>query len=292
MRIEDISAWEAFQAVAVQGNFSKAAKHLRLGVPQLSKRVSKLEDQLGARLFTRSTRRVALTDEGRSLLPKVTNVLEDLTGLESSFEARQTLSGTIRITAVPFIAHRLLLPAISSFTKLHPNVKFDIDLSEGFVNLLETNRDLALRIHDDPKDTALIYKKLYPNMLTFCASPGYLKKAKAPLKKVSDLKAHDTLVLDIHRKCRFKDGSTVGEFSTSSPIHCDNGWFLTQLALNDFGVLLRARFDVQEYLDKGKLVQVLESHALEPFGHLYAVIPSRRYLSTRVRVFLEFLHRL
>src|SRR5687768_2863253 len=115
MKIEELGLWEAFAGVAKHGNFSRAAGQLRQTVPQLSKRVAKLEEQLGARLFHRTTRVVTLTDEGKALLPKVTAVLEDLAGLESTFAAGQTLSGTVRVACLPFIAQRLLIPALSSF---------------------------------------------------------------------------------------------------------------------------------------------------------------------------------
>jgi len=289
MRIEEISAWEAFHGVAVHGGFSKAARSLRVSVPQLSKRVARLESDLGVRLFKRSTRVVALTDEGKSLFPKVSTVLSDLGDLESSFEAKQALSGVIRVTAVPFLAQRLLIPVFSKFTKAHPNVNFELELSETMVNLVEANMDLALRIHNEPKDTSLVYRKLFPNELILCASPAYLKKAP-PLKRVADLKAHKLLVIDVHRKTRFLSGEgDLGSLAVGANFHCNNGWFMTELALKGFGVLVRSRLDVQEFLEKGTLVQVLEKSPLEPFGNVYAVIPNRKFLAPRVRAFYEML---
>lgn len=290
MRIDEISAWEAFHGVATHGGFSSAARNLRVSVPQLSKRVARLEEDLGVRLFKRSTRVVSLTDEGKSLLPKVTTLLEDIGDLESTFEANRALSGVIRVTAVPFLAQRVLIPVLEKFTKLHPAVKFEIDLSETMVSLVETNVDLALRIHHEPKDTSLVYRKLFANELVLCASPAYLKAAP-PLKKVADLKAHRTLVIDVHKKCRFGSGEVLGDFTAGARFQCSNGWYLTELALRGFGVLARARRDVQAHLEAGALVQVLKSHPLEPFGNVYAVIPSRKFLAPRVRAFYELLLR-
>jgi len=290
MKIDELSLWEAFQGVAIQKSFSKAAKILRVGAPQLSKRINKLESQLGVRLFTRSTRQVALTDEGQSLLPKVNSILEDLQGLETSFESKQRIEGTVRITCVPFIAHRFLLPLLKNFMKRHPDVQIDLELSEGFVNLVESNTDLAIRIDDGPSDSSLVYRKLAPNQLILCASPGYLKKAKAPLQRPSDLKRHDVLMLDVHSGCRFEKGSqTLGEFVKDERIACNNGWFLTELALQNFGVLVRSELDVQVHLKSGALVQVMKNHPIEAFGNIYAVIPSRRYLAPRVRALMDFI---
>jgi DNA-binding transcriptional LysR family regulator len=289
MKIEEIGIWEAFQGVAVHGGFSKASKVLRVTVPQLSKRVAKLEDRLGVRLFQRSTRVVTLTDEGRALLPRVTSLLDDLTGIESSFESGQSLTGTVRITCVPFVAHRLLIPVIAGFSKVYPEIHIELELSESFVNLIEANFDLAIRIHPEPDDSDLVYRKLAPNDLVLCASPGYLKAGKRPLDKPADLRHHKMLMLSVHRDCGFKNGShALREFEGSKRLTCENGAFLTELALNDFGVLVRSIWDVQGFLENGELVQVLKKYPLETFGNVYAVIPSRRYLAPRVRAFLDF----
>ena len=288
MKIEDIAVWEAFQGVAVQGGFSKAAHALKLTVPQVSKRIAKLEAELGVRLFQRSTRVVSLTDEGRALLPKVAALLEDLAGIETSFESKERLSGTIRMTCVPFVAHRLLTPVIREFKKKHPDVRFELELSEGFLNLVESGIDLAIRIHEQPDDSSLVYRKLASNRLVLCASPAYLKRKKSTPSKPTDLRNHDVLMLDIHRECRFvKSAQALGELVKPQSITCENGAFLTQLALDGFGILVRSVWDVQEHLRRGELVQVLPNVPLESFGNIYAVIPSRRFLSFRVRGFLD-----
>jgi len=250
--------------------------------------VSRLEDLLGVRLFHRSTRVVKLTDEGRALLPKVSAVLEDLKSIETSFEDQLTLSGTIRVTTVPFIAQRLLIPVISKFNEHYPKVHFEIELSEAVVNLVESNIDLAIRIHENPSDANLVYRKLMPNRLILCASPDYLKKAKTP-KRPSDLRDHKILMLNIHRNCRFlEESSRVADFSKQKEVVCENGWFLTELALKNFGILLRSQVDVQEHLKSGRLVQVLKKYPLTEFGSIYAVIQSRKLLAPRVRRFLDF----
>lgn len=289
MKIEDLSLWEAFRGVAQHGNFSRASEHLRIPVPQVSKRVGKLEDQLGVRLFQRTTRVVSLTDEGRALLPKVRSILEDLAEAESFFENIDELQGTIKLTCVPFIAHRLLLPAIREFMMIHPDIHFELDLAEKFHNIIEAGFDMAIRI-ETPKDSDLVYRKLIPNDLIFCASPQYLKKNKTPLKKIEDLRHHDLLMLSIHRRCLFEKTKTrLGDFAKNKKITCEDGVFLTEMACQGEGILVRSIWDVQNYLHEGRLVQVLKKPRLETFGHVHAVVPSKRYLAPRVRVFLDFL---
>ncbi len=289
MKTDDINVWRAFGAVAKQGHFSRAAIVLNVPLPQVSKRVSKLEAQLGVRLFYRTTRSVTLTDEGKALLPKVERILEDLGEVESYFEKKQNLSGTIKVTSVPFVAHRLLLPSLNKFMQQYPHLKIELELSESFVNMAEAGFDVALRI-DTPKDSDLVYRKLVPNELVFSAAPDYLKKNKSQLEKPQDLKEHSLLVLGIHNRCKFmKSDIKLGDFKDAKLIHCENGAFLTDMALAGMGVLVRSIWDIQGHLKNRKLVRLLERHPLETFGHIYAVVPSRRYVAPRVRAFLDFI---
>jgi len=287
MRIDELAPWEAFLGVAKHGSFSKAAVSLKVPVAQVSKRVAKLESGLNVRLFQRTTRVVSLTDEGKALLPRITSILEDLQETESLFETAQSLSGTVRVTSVPFVAHRLLLPILSEFRELHPKIHIELELSEGRLNLIEEGFDMAIRI-ETPKDSELVYRKLAPNDLIFCASPDYLKKFPPP-KSPKDLQRHELLTLDIHSKCAFiGSGLRLGEFSKGKKVSCENGAFLTDLALNGFGILVRSIWDVQDHLKQGRLLQVLKNHPLETFGFIHAVVPSKRFLAPRVRTFLEF----
>lgn len=289
MKIDDLTGWKAFIAVAEFGNFAKASKELRIPVSQLSKRVSKLEENLKVRLFHRSTRAVSITDEGKTLLPEIKSILEELTRVESTFSERKDLSGTVKITAVPFIAHGLLIPIIQEFQKKHPKVKIDLQLTEKFQNLIENNIDMAIRIAA-PKDSDLIYRKLAPNQLVFCATPKYLKKNPRSVSTPEDLQYHRMLFLHIHENCRFVDNRIqLKKFVHNKMIDCDSGAFLTELALNDSGILVRSIWDVQKHLNEGRLVQLLEKHALETFGHIYAVIPNRKFLPARTQAFYEFL---
>lgn len=287
MKIEDIKVWESFLAVAKQGHFSRASVVLGVPLPQVSKRITKLEEGLGLRLFHRTTRSVTLTDEGKALMPKIERLLSDLSEAENYFEKNQKFSGTIKITSVPFVAHRLLLPVLDLFSEKYPQIKIELELSEKMVNLVESGFDVALRI-DTPKDSDLVYRKLVPNDLVLCASPKYLKESTA-LRTLDDIKKHSLLTLGIHSRCRFKNSDKkIGDYSASKTFICENGAFLTDMALANKGVLLRSIWDVQGYLKSKKLIRVLEKYPLETFGHIYAVVPTRRYVAPRVRAFLDF----
>lgn len=289
MKIDEITTWEAFLAVVKHGNFTRAAKALGVPASQVTKRVAKLEVGLGVRLFQRTTRSVSLTDEGKSIFPKIDSILEDLKEAEALFESGENLKGTIKVTCVPFIAHKLLLPTLEKFNSNYPEIHFELDLSEKFSNIIESGIDMAIRI-ETPKDSELIYRKLAPNNLIFCASPKYLKSNKNKIKKPEDLQHHSLLILGIHHRCRFKKTLLrLGNFIKNKKLTCEDGIFLTRMALANQGVLLRSIWDVQEHLASGELVQVLKNHPLETFGNIHAVIPSKRFLAPRVRTFLDFI---
>ncbi len=288
MRIDDLTGWKAFIAVADFGNFAKASKELRVPVSILSKRVSKLEEQLSVRLFHRSTRAVSLTDEGHTLLPNIKSLIEEFSKVESTFSEKKELTGTVKITAVPFIAHNLLIPLINEFQKKHPKIKIDLLLTEKTLNLIEDGIDMAIRIAT-PKDSDMIYRKLVPNQLVFCATPKYLKSSLHPIRSPEDLMNHRLLFLRIHNECKFVGTKVqLSKFASKKMVECDSGAFLTDLALNNSGILVRSIWDVQKHIKDGRLVQVLKDYPVETFGHIYAVIPNRKFLPPRTQVFYEF----
>ncbi len=287
MKLDDLSAYRAFLSVAMQGNFAKASKSLGIPVSQVSKRVAKLEEHLGVRLFHRSTRAVSLSDEGVALLPRVRGILDEIDGLEGTFSAPGEVSGVVKVTSVSFIANNLLIPLIEAFQRKHPKIKIDLMLTEKMVNLIEQNVDLAIRIQT-PADTELIYRRLAPNKLVFCASPGYVKKYGRP-KNPEDLKHHKMLFLRLHEGCAWeKSALQLKQFASCKRVESDSGAFLTEMALAGQGILVRSVWDVQKHFRDGQLVELLQDHPLEVFGHIHAVIPSKKLLAPRSRLFYEF----
>jgi DNA-binding transcriptional LysR family regulator len=288
MKIRDLSVWESFYWVAKEGSFTRAAKRQGLGLPHLSKRIGKLESDLGVRLFQRSTRKVSLTHEGRGLFPVVQSFLEDAQSLEERFEAKEEISGTIRLSCVTAFAHRRIAPLIAKFNEAYPKVRFELEITDSLIDLIDNQIDLAIRVQE-PTGSDFVFKKLIPNELVVCASPGYLKRAKK-IRTPEDLLSHRILTLQVYEDCRFSGSKlSVGDLMKARSIYCENGLFLTELACQGAGIAIRSVWDVASLLQSGKLVQVLQRHPLEPYGNMYAVIPNRRFLAQRVRAFMTFL---
>jgi DNA-binding transcriptional LysR family regulator len=288
MKITDLSLWETFAAVADMKSFAKAGRRLHMGAPTVTKRISLLENQLGVRLFNRTTRVVSLTQDGERLLPEAKQLLDTANEVERRASDAKNLEGLVRVTCLPVVGFRWLGPQVVSFQKKHPKIQFQLDLSERFTDLVAEQFDLAIRVQK-PQGADFVFRELAPNELVLCASPAYLKKA-APVKKLADLYQHPLLTLDVFAGCRFvKTGKALRDFDSARTIRSEFGLYLTELALQGGGIAVRSRWDVFPFLASGKLVEVLPEHRLEPFGNAYLVIPQRRYLSPRVRAFADHL---
>ncbi len=290
MKIQDLSLWEAFYWVAKDESFTKAASRLRIGTPFLSKKIAKLEESLGMRLLLRSTRKVGLTGEGKSILSQVESFLEDYRSFEDRFQSESEISGTIRLTCTNGLANRILPRLILEFCELYPKIKFEIDASDKMVNLIESQMDLAIRIQPPPDNSELIYKPLGPNDLIFCASPSYLSRTKLPLKRIEDLSLHPLIMFGVYENCAIKGSNLkLKNLSQSRRIEANSGTFLTEFALCGGGIAVRSKWDVRNHLAKGELKQVLQKHQIVNPQSIYVVIPGRRLMTLRVRIFLKFL---
>jgi len=289
MKIRDLSVWEGFLRVAQEKSFIKAAQTLKIGAPLLTKKIQALEGEMGVRLFQRTTRRVSLTQEGIALLPRVKSLLEDLESVESQFEEHQELSGLIRISCVTAFTHRVLAALLIKFNDLHPNVRFELDASDRYIDLVDSQIDLAIRA-DEPQGADFVYKKLVENRLVVCASPAFLKKTKVKLKHPLDLKKYPLLTLDVYKDCKFiRAGIPLSDLFEAKQIIAESGLLLTDLALQGAGIAIRSLWDVEPFLKDGSLIRLLPNHEIESFGTIYAVVTGNRLLAKRVRVFLDFL---
>lgn len=287
MRIEDLSLWQAFTMTAKHNSFSKAATALRTTPPNLSKKVSRLEDALSLRLFQRTTRQVRLTGDGEKLLPFAISLVEDARNLEERALSAKDLSGTIRMTSLMTVALRWLPGVIADFRKKYPEIEFKVEATDRLVDLVEEQMDLGIRVQE-PRGADFVYRELAVNELVICASPAYIASQPA-IKKPKDLHSHSLLTLDVFRNCKFaKTGEKLNEFEGARQYKIENGIILTELAKSGAGVAVRSKWDVLPFLKSGELVSVLESNPLEPFGKVYLTVPHRRYLNPRVKLFADF----
>lgn len=281
---------EAFVAVVDSGSFVQAARLLRSSKTAVSRLVQDLETRLGAGLLHRTTRRLSLTEAGRDYLLRARQILADLEeadGAVSSITGR--VAGLLRVNAPLSFGVLHLAPLWGSFLAFHPDLELDVILNDRVVDLLDEGCDVAIRIAH-LADSTLVSRRLASTRLVLCASPGYLAAHGTPTT-LADLARHrvigyslapmgDTLTLQA------ADGPR--SVRTRPHFHANNGDTCRAAALDHQGFVLEPDFLVGEDLAAGRLVRVLPELQGDEVG-IYAVYPTRKHLSGKVRALVDFL---
>ena len=286
-----LESMETFVRVVEAGSISAAAEHMGIAKSAVSRRISELEERLGVQLFRRTTRRLNLTDTGRSFHERCVNILADVAEAEQAVSHEHgTLRGRLRVALPLSFGLSQLGPAINAFLEAHPEVEFDLDFNDRQVDLLAEGFDLALRI-GDLEDSSLIARRLSSIRSCVCASPAYLQEAGMP-RQPGDLARHACLTYSLVPEPRVwrytgADGKT-GSVRVSSRLQANNGDFLHRAALEGKGIALQPLFIVQPSLDAGLLVPLLTDYQW-PATSAHALYPHTRHLSHRVRAFIDFL---
>jgi DNA-binding transcriptional LysR family regulator len=289
--VDRFLAVSAFVKVVELGSFARAAERLSVSTSAVSRQVSDLEAHLDVRLLNRTTRKLSLTEAGQAFYERSVQLLADLEEAESSVRAAAVLpKGTLRLTCGVSFGVRYIAPAIAEFSAQHPQLLFDLDLSDRAVDLVEEGFDLAIRIGNIGQQ-GLVSRRVGWTRPVCCASPDYVARRGAPAL-ADDLTQHECLTythVPVPNVWSFasRDGATHTVRIT--PRHrANNGRMLAALAVNGMGVLFEPDFIVAPEVRAGRLVRLLPGY--EPSrSPISAVYPSRRHLSAKVRTFVEFL---
>jgi DNA-binding transcriptional LysR family regulator len=289
--MDRLQAITAFARVVESGSFARAAERLDVSVSSVSRLVSELEAHLDARLLNRTTRRLSLTESGRAFYERCVQLLADLEEAEESASAGTARPrGTLRITCGTTFGIRHLAPAIAAFVNLHPQMRFDVELSDRAVDLVDEGFDAALRIGKIGSQQ-LVGRKIGETRLICCASPVYLERHGVP-QTPEDLTAHACLTYEYSPQKNvwpFQDGSG-GDRSVriDGPVHANSGRFLVALAVSGVAITIEPDFIVGPEVRAGRLVPLLRGFQAAP-ANIYVAYPSRRHLSAKVRAFADFL---
>ncbi|QRV22915.1 LysR family transcriptional regulator [Marinomonas foliarum] len=278
-----------FVNVADAGSFNKAAQQAGLSTPALSKRISKLEQDLGAQLIHRTTRRLSLTEAGESLYVHAKNIEGQVSDAIASVSAfSQGLTGTIKMS-VPTISGELLLAeAVAEFCQKYPNITVDMRLENDFVDLVGEGLDLAIRT-GKLEDSSLIAKPLIQSNWVVCCSPSYIER----YGEVGDLEAlrdHNCLAYTYQAQgsfdWRFTRSNIEESVRISGSFATNNAQALRKAALAGFGIVYVPRCCVYEDLQQGKLVTILPDYQPRRLG-VYAIYPFTKYLPEKLRLLIE-----
>jgi len=289
--MDRFTAINAFVRVVESGSFARAAARLDVSVSSISRHVAELEAHLDARLLNRTTRRLSLTESGRVFHERCVQLLADLEEAEQSANAGTiTPRGTLRLSASITFGVRHLASAVAAFIARYPAMRFDIELSDRAVDLVEEGFDAALRIGAIGSQN-LVGRKVGTTALVCCASPRYIERHGEP-RKPEDLARHVCLTYEyaaVRDLWPFRDRQgRERNVRVAGPIHANNGRFLEALAVEGVGIAYEPDFIVGPDVRGGRLVQILARFQPPP-SSIYMVYPSRRHLSAKVRVFTDFL---
>jgi DNA-binding transcriptional LysR family regulator len=279
-----------FAAIAEAGSFTAAADKLGMTKANVSLQIARLEAALGATLFTRTTRRIRLTEAGELLLAQAAPALQVLRdALDHVAQGDGALRGSLRLTAP--IAHfvQSLAPAVAEFAEQHPDLKLELHTSDQIVDLVGEGIDLAIRL-GMLRDSSLRAVKLGEFGQVLVASPDYLAKRGMP-KAPQDLSEHAWVCFTLMRTpltwiFEAVDGSQTS-IRMRSRLSVDSSTSLRALLLNGAGLSVLDQYSIEQDLAAGRLTHVLPDWTL-PKGGLYAVLPPGRHAPPAARAFIDF----
>lgn len=288
--MERQEAMAVFLAVVEEGDFSAAARRLRMTPSAVSKIIGRLETRLGVRLLQRSTRRISLTPEGTAYADTSRRILSDIEEAELAIQPGAEPRGRLRVSLPSAFGHRLIVPLLPAFIERYPAVELELTFTDAVVDLLEEGADVAVRVAAQT-DSRLVSRRLAPNRRVICASPRYLERHGIP-ETPEDLQRHVCLGITS------RGGLNIWEFDgpggpesmrIRSPIEANSTEALHRLALAGIGIIRMSEILVGADIRTGRLVALLTGYNHPEGAPICAVYPHRRLLSPRVRAFVDFL---
>lgn len=288
--MDKFAEMSAFVAVVDHGSFVRAAEALGQSKTAVSRLVGELEARLGARLLHRTTRRLSLTAEGEVFHERCRQLLGDVAEAESELSAHAGEAvGRLRVNVPVTFGLLHLAPLWPAFTALHPKVDLDVTLSDRLVDLVDEGYDLAVRIAR-LQTSSLVSRQLTSTRMVLCASPEYLRRHGTPTH-ASELTRHAVIsytLLSMGERWEFEGPEGPISVNVTPRMRTNSGDTCCAAALQHQGVVLQPSFLVGPHLQSGSLVELLPSFRSVELG-VFAVYPSRKYLTPKVRVLIDFL---
>ena len=286
-----LAAMAAFAKVVESNSFSGAAKALGRSKSAVSKLVAGLEDEMGARLLNRTTRRLSLTEAGLAFYEGAARALAAAEEAEAAVTQLSTAPrGVLRVNAPMSFGVRHVAPALADFMAAYPELAVELDLNDRVVDLVEEGYDLAVRVVR-LSDSSLIARRLAPSRFVLSAAPSYLARRGTPLEP-EDLAGHDCLIYSYQttgERWRFQGPGGTRQVRIAGRLRANNGDALLGAALGGAGVALLPSFICGEAVRDGRLVQLMPDWNRRQDVEVCAVYPASRNLSPKVRVFIDFL---
>ncbi|QOZ30601.1 LysR family transcriptional regulator [Bradyrhizobium sp. CCBAU 53421] len=289
--MDQLAAMAAFVRAVETGSLSAAARSLPTSLTSVSRQIGALEEHFGTRLLLRTTRQLALTDDGRILYERAKSILGEVREIEAALarDPHQP-SGRIRVSSPSLIGRLVIAPLLVEFLRRYPALSVDLLLIDRAVDLVEEDIHLAVRI-GRLRDSQLVTRKLTDLQMIVCASPDYLARRGEP-RAPDDLAGHDCLVFSDSpgsAEWRFADGSKTGrKFRISGRLWMNSLDTLVAAARDGAGIVRVPSWQVQSDLANGRLQRLLIEHEPGPTP-LHLMLQPSRLASPKIRAFVDYL---
>lgn len=287
--MDKLSEIDAFVRVAERLNFAKAGQSLGISPSAVGKSVARLEASLNVRLFHRTTRRVSLTHEGAMLFERYRSILADLRDTHEAVKVDLgSPSGSLRVT-LPTIGYRFLLPIIPEFRRRYPLIDLELDFDDRQVDLIDGGFDAAIR-SGELRDSSLMARRLGPFRFVVCGSPDYFQRMGRP-QHPDALKDHEALRFRFptsgkFQEWRLENGRNAMQDMTVT-LTCGNMEAIRAAAIDGMGLAYMPEFLAVDAISDGRLETILSDSLAAP-GHFSILWPSARFMTPRLRVFIDF----
>lgn len=277
---------EAFVQVASHQSFSRAAKHLGVSNSHVSKQVANLERHLDTQLLNRTTRKISLTEMGQAFYIRCQDIINTLEEAEQAvIDLQEKPRGRLRVSVAGAFGEEFIAPAAVSFMREHPGLHIQLSFDNRLVDLIADGCDIAIRT-GMLEDSSLIARRICTRRLVTCASLDYVNRYGKP-ETIGTLINHQCLIGTLDT-WRFQDGERRVDMRIRGSWRSNNGRALAHAAIGGLGIAQLPDFYVQEALEAGQLITVLEDFNPRDVG-VWAVYPQNRHLSAKVRMFISHL---
>jgi DNA-binding transcriptional LysR family regulator len=282
---------EIFARVVASGSMSSAGRELGLQPAIISKRIKRLEERLGTRLFQRTTRQLSLTEAGEGFHERVVAALAGLEEAEAFVSGRSDeVRGRLRISAPTSFGRMHIAPHLKLFFDRHPDLKLQLILTDEFQDIVAEGFDLAIRIAE-LDDSSLVARKLAPVKRILCATADYVDRRGMP-RSIEELQDHICLPAHNNAHWHLTGPSGPVTLKPEGPLATNSSEVIRETVLAGLGIALRSTWDIGPEIRDGRLVRVLPDWEGSANVGLYAVYPSRQFLPAKVRAFIDFLGEL
>lgn len=288
--MDQLGAIRAFVLVVQTGSFSAAAREQGTTQATVSKKVAALEELMGVKLLSRTSRELSLTEVGQDYFHRCVSILSELDEAESNARSQMGRpTGQLRVSAPVVFGRQFISPILSEFLKENPELNVDLHLSDKHVDLITDRIDIAIRAKQ-LEDSTLIARHLFDNPMVLVAAPSYLEANSWP-DTPEELASHNCILYSMQKSINVWHLSQ-GEHHLSIPVsgncRCDNGDVILQLVIDGAGIAQLPVWMVSHFIDSGQLVVVLSDFEVKPLP-FHAVYPQNRYVPLKVRRFIEFI---